>query len=92
MRKIKINFLTHAVLQLKERGIKIARAKKTVANPEQIIKAKGGRRVAQRRFFDSQKGKTYLLRVIFKERNNQRTVITGYRTSKVEKYWKGGKR
>jgi hypothetical protein len=27
-----------------------------------------------------------------RERNNQRTVITGYRTSKIEKYWKGGKK
>ena len=89
---MKINFLGHAIIQLKERGISIARVKETVANPEQIVKSKGRRKVAQRRFFDSKKKKTYLLRMIFKEKNNIRPVITGYRTSKVEKYWKGEKR
>ena len=85
---MKIILLRHAKEQCKERGIEENIIEETVLNPDQIIEEKEGRKIAQKKIFDEEKKKNYLVRVIFKEENNKRTVITLYKTSKVQKYWR----
>ncbi len=60
-------------------------------DPEQILEGRKGRKIAQRRFFSSEKSKQYLLRVIFEESGEEIKVITAYKTSKIEKYWRDEK-
>ena len=82
---MKIKLLKHINDQAKEREIKIEIVKETLFNPEQIVPDLKGLNAAQRKYFD--KGKQYLIRVIFKEEKGLRIGITVYKTSKIKKYW-----
>lgn len=52
--------------------------------------SKKGRVIVQNRYFDEVEGKEMLLRVIGKEYGTEFRVITVYKTSKIDKYWKRG--
>jgi len=78
----------HIKLQIKERNISENLVKETLANPDQLIEGTKGRKIAQKRYFDSLKNKEYLIRVIFKEEKSSRTGVTAYKTSKIKKYWR----
>jgi len=78
----------HIKLQIKERNISEDLVKETLANPNQLIEGTKGRKIAQSKYFNSLRNKEYLLRVIFKEEQNDRIGITVYRTSKIKKYWR----
>ena len=54
-------------------------------NPEQVVPAYGGRKAYQSRIEAG--GKTYLLRAIVSP-GEPPTVVTVYRTSRIEKYWR----
>lgn len=62
--------------------------KETLANPDQLIEGTKGRKIAQKKYFDSSRNKEYLVRVIFKEEKGSRIGITAYKTSKIKKYWR----
>ncbi|HCG77215.1 MAG: hypothetical protein COZ37_02500 [bacterium (Candidatus Ratteibacteria) CG_4_10_14_3_um_filter_41_18] len=85
---MKVILLSHAKDQCRERGIKKNIIEETVFNPDQIIEEKEGKKIAQKKIFDEEKKKNYLIRAIFKEENDRRIVITLYKTSKVQKYWR----
>ena len=76
----------HARKEAARRGIPREWLDETLANPEQVVDASGGRKAWQSRF-DSD-GRTYLLRVIVEEKDARPVVVTVYRTSRVEKYWR----
>jgi hypothetical protein len=56
-------------------------------NPQQIIIEREGRKVYQSKV-DFGNGKIFLLRIIVADDIDPKVVITVYRTSKIEKYWR----
>lgn len=55
--------------------------------PEQTISQPNGTEIHQSRFA-TQDGKSYLVRAVVATAKNPAIVVTVYRTSKIEKYWK----
>ena len=68
------------------RGIPRELVEKTLAEPQQVVIAYGGREAYQSQLDFG--GKTYLLRVIVSEEGDSITVVTVYRTSRISKYWR----
>jgi hypothetical protein len=83
---MKIIWTYHAEERLKEWAVKFGVKKEEVENlvmyPEQIVPGHLDLLVAQGKMYNG------LLRVPFKEVENDRKVLTIYWTSKIEKYWK----
>ena len=76
---------THARYELGRRGIDPELLDNLLVDPEQIVKAYGGRKAYQLKFEEG--GRTYLLRAIVSA-GEPPTVITVYRTSRIDKYWR----
>ena len=56
--------------------------------PDQVVPARNGLECRQSRFLDKSTGKEYLLRVIVNPERTPNVVVTVYKTSKVDKYWR----
>lgn len=56
-------------------------------SPQQVVSDATGQKVFQSKI-DFEPGKTYLVRVVMNEKSEVPVVVTVYRTSKVEKYWR----
>ncbi len=67
------------------RGISEAEVRATVANPGQIVPGKNGRQIHQSLLPPHGH---HLLRVVVKEERGAYSVLTAYKTSKVDKYWR----
>jgi hypothetical protein len=76
----------HASLELVRRGLDEAVVQQVLANPEQRILVRPGHEVAQSRLDTA--GRRYLLRVFVDTDRSPAEVVTAYRTSKVDKYWR----
>jgi len=76
----------HAREEMLRRQISEEEVKKTLATPEQIQMVRENRKVYQSRFIVN--SKSYLLRIIVDVDRNPPRVITVYRTSKIDKYWR----
>ena len=85
---MKFILLGHLKEQAEERGIDIKLIEAAISNPEQIVPEVKGLKVAQNKFFDKNRNKEYLLRVIFRDEKDSRIGITAYKTSKIKKYWR----
>jgi hypothetical protein len=81
-------FVDHAFFELERRGISEADVEKVLANPEQVETIRTGRAVYQSRFKLGDPPKIFLLRVFVDIDRHPPEVVTAYRTSKVEKYWR----
>ena len=79
-----IIFTSHSLDEMNNRGISHAAVLKVLRDPDQILDAYGGRTCIQSKVRIS--GKSYLIRVIV-EGLDPITVITVYRTSKIDRYW-----
>ena len=55
--------------------------------PGQIVPERGGQKAYQSKV-DFGQGKVFLLRVIVDDSVDPAVVITAYRTSKIDKYWR----
>lgn len=55
--------------------------------PEQRLAVRRGREVRQSRVAIPAGGTTYLVRVVVDAGPTEETVVTVYRTSKIERYW-----
>lgn len=87
MRK-KIQLTEHAKFEIRRRRINEKLIKEIVLNPSQFSELKRGRQICQAKYFDEFVQKEMLLRVITEETPSGIKVITAYKTSKVDKYWK----
>ncbi len=58
-------------------------------SPEQIVQLGPGRQVRQSRRRLASGGKEYLVRVIVDTGTDRDSIVTAYRSSKIEKYWRG---
>ena len=76
----------HAAFEIQRRGISQEMIREVLENPGQRITVRQGREVFQNRFESG--GKTFLLRIFVDVDRNPAEVVTAYRTSKIEKYWR----
>lgn len=81
-------FTDHAMSEMARRQITEDDVKTVLAKPEQMEMVREGRVVYQSRLELGNPLKTYLLRVFVDIELVPPFVVTVYRTSKVEKYWR----
>ena len=88
--KALINFVftDHALLEMKRRGISETMVSLALTKPEQMELARAGRVVYQAKIDLEEPPKTYILRVFVDIDLNPPQVVTAYKTSKIEKYWR----
>ncbi|MFM5983957.1 MAG: DUF4258 domain-containing protein [Sphaerospermopsis kisseleviana] len=77
----------HAQTEMERRKISVSLVESVLENPQQILLEREGRKVYQSKI-DFGTGKLFLLRVIVADDVDPTVVITVYRTSKIEKYWR----
>jgi len=77
----------HAQREIERRSIPISLVESVLANPQQIVSEKEGRKAYQSQV-DFSGGRRFLLRVIVADDVQPIVVITVYRTSRIEKYWR----
>lgn len=82
----------HAKFEMERRQISEDVLDTVLKDAEQVIDSISGRKILQSRFSFSEKGETkqYLVRVVVDPSGDRPKVVTVYRTSKIEKYWREG--
>ena len=78
----------HARFEIQRRRIEETDIITVINQPQQRTSSMKGRIVLQSKYFDKMEQKEMLLRVIGKESQEGFVVITAYKTSRIEKYWK----
>jgi len=78
----------HARFEMQRRQINEAEIDEVLSSPEQAEIVRTGRIVCQSRFQSDVFNRAYLLRVFVDIDREPPEVVTVYRTSKVEKYWR----
>ncbi len=78
----------HARLEMERRQITEAEVAQALAAPEQTEEVRPGRVVCQSRVEHGKPVRTYLLRVFVDIDRRPAEVVTVYRTSRLEKYWR----
>jgi hypothetical protein len=71
----------------RRRGVSEATVFEVAGSPEQLQAIRPGREVRQSRIADEASGKLYVVRVIVDTAAEGDTVVTVYRSSKIDKYW-----
>ncbi len=84
---MKFRYSRHATEELVRRGIPRAMADEVLRRPQQIVPERDSRAAYQSKV-DFSDGRTFLLRLIVDEATDPVMVVTAYRTSKIEKYWR----
>lgn len=87
-KNMELSFGDHARFKAGRRGIPMEIVLEVATAPQQIIPSTGSKAICQSKLFDSAEGKEMLFRVVVKDIGNLRRVITAYKTSKFEKYWR----
>ena len=67
-------------------GISFEVVEQVLNSPEQSVPEHGGLVARQSRV--ELEGKQYLVRMIVAERPDETVVVTAYRTSRIDKYWR----
>jgi hypothetical protein len=78
----------HAQLEMKRRQISEAEVAQVLVAPEQMEEVRPGRVVYQSRIEFGAPGRICLLRVFVDTDRRPPEVVTAYRTSRMEKYWR----
>jgi len=79
----------HARLEMARRQISEEDVARVLATPEQTESIRIGRILYQLRMEWGEPVKTYVLRVVVDIDREPFEVVTAYRSSKIEKYWRG---
>ena len=87
----KIVFTDHALFEMKRRGLPREIIEKIITEPEQQWEVRKGRMVLQSRIPFGDTAEIYLVRVFMDIDRNPPEIVTAYKTSKIEKYWRGEK-
>lgn len=85
---MEIVFSDHALFEMKRRQVDKEIVNDVFENPHQNFSSKKGRVVVQGKYLNQYQRKEMLLRIIGKEKEDIFYVITVYKTSIIEKYWK----
>ena len=83
-----ITFTEHALFQMQRRGISEKDVREIIENPEQAEEIRSDRVVMQSRILTEEPPKKFLVRVFVDVSDKGVKVVTVYRTSKIEKYWR----
>jgi hypothetical protein len=78
----------HARFEAARRGIDEATVLSVAQAPEQVVPVRPGREVRQSRVRFPSSGGLYLVRVFVDVGPQAEIVVTVYRTSKIDKYWR----
>ena len=78
----------HAQFEMERRQISEAENARVLSSPEQTEVVRPGRAVFQSRVEFGELMQTYLLRVFVDVDRRPAEVVTAYRTSRVETYWR----
>jgi hypothetical protein len=81
-------FTDHALTEMARREISQEHVRNVLANPEQMEGIREGRAVYQAKYNMGEPPKIYLLRIFMDIDRKPPHVVTVYRTSKIEKYWR----
>jgi hypothetical protein len=81
-------FTNHALTEMARREISQEDVRIVLANPEQMEMVRDGRAVYQAKLDMGEPLKAYVLRVFVDIDRKPPYVVTVYRTSKIEKYWR----
>ncbi|RPJ22878.1 MAG: DUF4258 domain-containing protein [Chloroflexi bacterium] len=81
-------FSDHALIEMARREISQDQVRNVLANPEQVERIQEGRAVYQAKYNTGEPPKIYLLRVFVDIERKPPHIVTVYRTSKIEKYWR----
>lgn len=84
---MKFKLTSHVKQEMERRNISQSLLEDVLEQPQQIVNEYGGKKAYQSKI-DFGGGKIYLLRVVVDDTINPSVVITAYRTSKIEKYWR----
>ena len=84
---MKFRVSRHAEEELARRQIPREWLESVAANPQQRIAQPGGTEILQSQM-ESKDGRMYLVRVVVAVEREPPVVVTVYRTSKLEKYWR----
>ena len=82
------DYTDHALSEMARRGISEDQISAVLARPEQSEPIRKGRTVYQSKLNFGEPPKEYILRVFVDTDRNPPQVVTAYRTSKIEKYWR----
>jgi hypothetical protein len=85
---MKVIFSEHALFEIEFRKIKKEDIEHLIEHPMQKKLGMKNRIIMQSRYYDNKENKEMVLRVIGEELENEFHVVTVYKTSKIEKYWK----
>ncbi len=77
----------HAQVSIRERQISQDWVLSLAEKPQQIVAGFGNRKIIQGRFRDSN-NKEWLLRLVIESNQADTMVITAYKTSQVQRYWR----
>jgi hypothetical protein len=78
----------HAAAEIRRRNISIVMIEETLQQPDQKTCAAKGRIIYQKRYYMTDLMKDMLLRVVVERVGENLRIITAYRTSKIDKYWR----
>lgn len=81
-------FTEHARFEMKRRALNEEIVIKVIDNPEQQWEIRSGRCVLQSRIIMNSSDTQYLVRVFLDIDRHPQEIVTAYKTSKVEKYWR----
>lgn len=81
-------FTDHALTEMARREISQNDVRNVLANPDQMEMVREGRAVYQAKLEMSQPPKMYVVRIFVDIDRKPPHVVTVYRTSKIEKYWR----
>ena len=78
----------HARFEMARRGLSEPIIRSVLTAPEQEEEVRPGRMVLQSRVDMGEPARSYLVRVFVDVDRDPAEVVTAYRTSKVQKYWR----
>jgi hypothetical protein len=81
-------FTQHAFFEMEQRGLSKQIVATVIENPEQHWEIRQGRYVFHSRVPMGSPEKLFLVRVFLDIDKQPREVVTAYRTSKIDKYWR----
>ncbi len=84
---MRFRYSRHAEEELARRRIPRALADEVLRHPQQVVPERDSRSAYQSKV-DFGGGRAFLLRLIVDEATDPVMVVTAYRTSKIEKYWR----
>lgn len=78
----------HAAFEMRRRGLTEDVVRRVLMDPGQRLEVRAGRVVLQARMSLEQPEREWLVRVFVDVDRRPAEVVTAYRTSKIEKYWR----